>query len=794
MKKLIVAIIAISAVICAKAQTFTGMDENGNMTQIDSQGNAFNPRGADSTKQVRTVPKGIYVWRVDRKLGDIIKTEVDTLPHLYPNTTLGKGITGSYNTIGSNYTARQSRIFIDRPSTEQFIFTQNYSQVQKSPEQVHFTNTLSPITNLSYDNCGNKTDGEDHLDAKFAVNAGKRTGFGFDLDYAYARGYYQNQSMSHFNATLYGSHLGDKYQLHVIFQKRHQKATENGGITNDDYITHPELFSESFSDNEIPVTLQSNWNRNNSTHFFLTHRYNVGFYRDVKMTDEEIEARKFAEKSAKQAEDRKKREEKAKGNDEGTPSLGRPANAKIAGDELIKKPTPIDSTKQASLPTDSLSQLLAQNDTTRIRVDSKAMADSLIALEQVNDTVLKYMKKEFVPVTSFIHTLDYSQYERIYQAYDTPAGYYAKTFYKNYANTDVNYPGDSIYDTNRHTMIRNTVGIALLEGFNKWAKSGIKGFVTHELRKFTMPQLDASGLGYLEHWSEHNVSLGGRLSKTQGHTFHYDVTAETWLAGEDIGQFKVDFSTDLNFPLWNDTVRLAAKAYIHNLHPTFFERNYHSKHIWWDENLDNITRTRVEGIFLYEKTKTKLRVAIEEIKNFTYFGMNYNANSNGPTNLSATIKQNSDILNIMTAQLSQDLALGPIHWDNVVTYQTTSNSNVVPLPTFNLFTNLYLKFVYAHVLSVELGGCATYFTSYNAPEYVPQLSQYAIQENSSIRTSIGGFPIVDIYANLHLKHARFFVMMNNITASSGNKMSFLTPHYPLNRSVLHMGVSWNFFN
>ncbi|MDE6688739.1 MAG: putative porin, partial [Prevotella sp.] len=23
---------------------------------------------------------------------------------------------------------------------------------------------------------------------------------------------------------------------------------------------------------------------------------------------------------------------------------------------------------------------------------------------------------------------------------------------------------------------------------------------------------------------------------------------------------------------------------------------------------------------------------------------------------------------------------------------------------------------------------------------------------------------------------------------------FLVPHYPMNRSVLHIGVSWNFFN
>jgi hypothetical protein len=130
----------------------------------------------------------------------------------------------------------------------------------------------------------------------------------------------------------------------------------------------------------------------------------------------------------------------------------------------------------------------------------------------------------------------------------------------------------------------------------------------------------------------------------------------------------------------------------------------------------------------------------------------------------------------------------------VITYQTTSDPYILPLPALNVFSNLYLKFVYARVLSVELGGAATYFTDYHAPDFLPQLNQYAVQENSDSKVSIGNFPIVDVYANLHLKHARFFVMMTNVTGNSFNKKPFLTPHYPLNRSVLKIGVSWNFFN
>ena len=174
--------------------------------------------------------------------------------------------------------------------------------------------------------------------------------------------------------------------------------------------------------------------------------------------------------------------------------------------------------------------------------------------------------------------------------------------------------------------------------------------------------------------------------------------------------------------------------------------------------------------------------------------MNYKHNEEVINYLTAAISQNSGNINLLTAQLKQNFKLGPLNWENIVTYQNSSSQEVLPVPTLNLFTNLYLGFKIAHVLTVELGANATYFTEYDAPEYCPQLNQYAVQENPDSRIKLGNFPFVDVYANMHLKRARFFVMWNNVANSVGNKMNFLTPHYPINTSVMHIGVSWNFFN
>ena len=737
------------------AQTY--IDETGELSQRND--GTFNPHSKDSTKQGKVIPKGIYVWSVDRKFGDVIKAEVDTLPHLFPQSTLSAGRNGQYNTIGSNFAARQNRLFFDRQEKSQFAFLDVYDQVIKQPEAWHFTNTLSPITNLTYHNCGDKTNGEDHLDAMFAANASKRFGAGFDLNYAYARGYFQNQSNSHFGATLFASYLGDQYQMHTILSTFHEKATENGGITQDNYITHPEQTEQTFSSNEIPTILERNWNRNDHHHLFLTHRYSLGFYRKVKMTDEEIAAKKFAEQSAKQNQQ----------------------HDGIKDNKVLKRR---DSGRQ---DTEN------QTDTTRIKVESKQVADSLLAIQTAKDSLDALMKDEFVPVTSFIHTMELGSYDRYYQAYKTPTNYYANTYADKFDNA---YSGDSIYDQTKYFNLKNTLGIALLEGFNKYAPAGLKVFATHELRRFDIPALmtDGSRNTWLERINEHNISIGGQLQKTQGHTLHYNLMAETWLVGEDAGQLKLDGQADLNFAFLGDTVRLAAKAYIHRLNPTFFERHYHGKHFWWDNNLDKETRTRIEGTFAYEKTNTKLRVAIEEIQNYTYYGMSYLRDQSTNQGMTFAVRQYGSNLNIMTAQLDQKLHMGPLQWNNILTYQSSSSESVLPLPTLNVFSNLYLEFMVANVLRVELGASATWFTEYDAPDFCPAVNQFAVQENADSRVSIGNFPFVDVYANLHLKHTRFFLMMQNVLADSLNRRYFLTPHYPINASVLHFGVSWNFFN
>ena len=576
-------------------------DNYNSMTPDGTITNQRNRQGkTDSLGTDKEIPQGIHVWTVDSRFGDRTEAKPDTLSHMFMNSIFTTGLHGEYNTTGNLGAPRQARIFIDRNETNNFIFVNPYDYVVTPVDQFKFTNTLSPLTNISYNNCGNRTNGEDHFKTKFAVNAGKRLGMGFLVDYLYGRGYYNAQSTSHFKFGLYGSYIGDRYQAHLLFNTLHEKVTENGGITSDLYITHPESFNENFATSEIPTMLEQNWNRNDNQHVFFTQRYNVGFNRKVPMTPEEIKARKFAlasqkEKDAREAKQKAMQEaedvsEKVDKNNIKVPKTysGRPDNAKIA---------------TTAAPKDSIQA------NGRIKVGDKNAADSLIAVANKAKEDTAWLKNEYVPVTSFIHTLDFTTYRRIYEAYQTPTNYYQKTY-----SVQERLSNDSIFDKTSNWNLRNTFAIALLEGFNKWVKTGAKIFASHTLSHYVLP--DSTGTSS---WNEHSVTVGAQLSKTQGKTLHFNATGELAVLGYNIGELKIDGGIDLNFPLLGDTMTLAATGFYHHMKPSFYYRHYQSRHLWWnDDDLSMIDHFRAQGILNYQKTRTRLRFAFDEIKNYIF--------------------------------------------------------------------------------------------------------------------------------------------------------------------------------
>lgn len=664
----------------------SGMDGN----RYDRNGN---PIDTTAVIDANTIPIGLFSWKIDERLGNIFETPVDTIQHAFQNTNDTGGPTGHYTYLGNLGAPRISHVFFERKETSQFFFTDPYDFTVRRPEDIVYTNTKSPFTNLTYYKQGDGRYGEERFKAYFAVNVNKRLGFGFDIDYTYGRGKYTSQSTALFNGNLFAYYRGDNYDMHFSFINENLKVAENGGIADDRYITHPLEMAEgrkTYATYDIPINLNDIWNKNTGYHAFLTHRYNLGFYRDV---------------------------------------------------------------------------------------------------TQENDTVTRTV---FVPVTSFIHTVKMDMNRRKYISYDKEQN---QTYFQN------NYLGNDSTDVTKHFSIKNTVGISLREGFNKWAKAGLTAFMSFEHRRFTLTDtLDGTaGRRIPTDYKENILSVGGQLIKEQGKTIHYNVLGEVALIGEDAGQFSVEGQGDLNFRLFGDTVRLEANAYIKNLNPTFYFRHFHSKHYWWDnEDLSKIMRTRIEGKLNIDRWRTQLKVGVENIKNYTYLDNTSIKVTDKQNEVSfknnIAVRQHSGNIQVFNAALRQDFKLGILHLDNEVVYQKSSNQQVLPLPDLVLYHNLYIQFGLAkRVLNIELGADVRYFTQYYAPDYAPAIGQLYLQ-NPETRFKLGGYPLVNAYLNLHLKRTRIFVQMYNLIQGTGEKSYFLAPHYPLNPRILKVGLSWNFFD
>lgn len=171
-KALTLAAMQLTVCLGLNAQNYNTLQDDGTYTSADNNG-LGGRRDSTKTKD-KVIPKGLKVWTIDERLGDRLAARPDTLSHMFQNSIFTTGMRGEYNTTGNLGAPRINRIFTDRPLAEQFLFTQPYDYFVKPVGQFLFTNTLSPITNLTYNECGDRSNGEDHLKALFGVNAGKR--------------------------------------------------------------------------------------------------------------------------------------------------------------------------------------------------------------------------------------------------------------------------------------------------------------------------------------------------------------------------------------------------------------------------------------------------------------------------------------------------------------------------------------------------------------------------------------------------------------------------------------------
>lgn len=623
-----------------------------------------------------------YAWSITQPLGSRYDIPMDTLMHNFYSTDIPSSYSTAYGTTGNLGAAAFSKIFFDRPLPSEFIFKDPFGHWIQTASSWKFYNSHIPYTQLSYLTGGSKQTAQDDLKAVFSGNFNQKLEFGGSINYILSRGHYQHQATKDLAYSIFGSYLGDRYDIQFFLNTYNFVNQENGGISDDTYILRPEEVQggqSSVNTQTIPTNLTDAYNRIRGKEYYATQRYKFGFYQEE------------------------------------------------------------------------------EQDTTVIRT--------------------------FIPVTSIIHTIEYNENKHrfVNQSATEDTTYFANT-YLGLGGTN---------EETRYQSIRNTFGISLLEGFNKYAKMGLAAYATYEYRHFSLPQDTLSAGTTIEGLTprpdisnprSHGESLlwvGGEISKQKGELLTYHVNGKFGLAGAIIGDIDVTADIRSRFRLWNDTVQLRAYGFFKNTEPSYFYKKYTSNHFIWDNDFGKTRRMRVGGEFNIKRWRTKLNVGVENIQNYIYFDNN------------SLPRQESSMIQVFHAKLNQDFKFGVFNWENEIVYQKSSKPSIIPLPELSVYSNMYLLFRIAKVLHVQLGVDCRYYTKYKSEAFQPATLTFHTQDE----IEVGNYPFMNAYINMKLKQTRFFVMMSHVNQGIfGGNNYFSLPHYPLNPSMFQMGLSIDFSN
>ncbi len=641
------------------------------------------PSDADEKKEV----KEGSAWILTFPLGDHLESVIDTATYNYQRNSIPSMTTDAFASTGNFGAEGIDLLYFSRPRQSAFFFEDALHKWIPTFSREKFYNVYIPTTILTYNFAGGRENHQDLLRADFAGNVNRRIGIGANIEYLYSKGCYENQAAKHLNFALSTYYLGDRYELQAFFNHFNSLNKENGGITDDLYITDPAELQggvDKIEPKSIPTRLSTAHSRVNGAGLFMTHAYKVGFWKEV----------------------------------------------------------------------------------------------------QVNDTL---NREEYVPVTRFIYSFGYKTRKHGFRNTNTTQG---EAFWP---NRYLDPLGTIEYGS--YQEITNSIGIEMIEGFQKWAKFGLSAYVSFQHRKFRQPtsygqpELDEEdrekltplpdGFHCAPVTSQNVLWVGGRLQKDQGTLLRYQANARFGLVGDVVGDLDIDGTIRTRFRMLGDTVGITARGAFSNLAPSYLLRHYVSNHFAWDNDFGKTRRFRVDGELSIPWTRTLLRAGVENVQNMVYFGPD------------ALPLQHGGNVQVFSATLDQRLRFGIWNWNNTITYQTSSNQNVLPLPALTVYSNMFLKFIAFKVLKLQIGVDCDYYTSYNSLVYQPATMSFHVQGGDD-RIKIGNYPFCNVYFNARLYKVRFYVMMSHVNQGWFSRNCFSLPHYPLNPRRLEFGLSVDF--
>lgn len=253
---------------------------------INRDNNKSGNNGSDA-KQLDSVPVG-SAWTLTFPLGDHVESKIDTLTLNYQRWLIPSMVSDAYATTGNLGAEGINLIYSERPKRHTFFFQDALDQWLPDFSKQKFYNVYVPTTVLQYGFGGNKFNHTDRLKVDFAGNVSRRIGIGATFDYLYSKGCFEAQATKDFSFSFSTYYFGDRYELQAFYNHWNFLNKENGGITNDLYITDPAVLQggiDKIDPKSIPTNLSAAHSRINGSELFMTHAWKLGFWKKQTVND-----------------------------------------------------------------------------------------------------------------------------------------------------------------------------------------------------------------------------------------------------------------------------------------------------------------------------------------------------------------------------------------------------------------------------------------------------------------------------------------------------------------------------
>ena len=390
-----------------------------------------------------------------------------------------------------------------------------------------------------------------------------------------------------------------------------------------------------------------------------------------------------------------------------------------------------------------------------------------------------------LPVTTIFHSIHIDNTKRVYSVNKL----------KEYYDSDTSNPfypviyGDSLRtrDSVSYTLVRNTFQIKFNEEANSFLKFGIRAFIDNEIKKYQFPlpytfvTNSAGKRTAFYHSSDTTLtttSLGGQIFKNTGKNFWWNAGLRFYFQGHRAGDSELTGQLNSLFPIGKDTAGIYASGGLFLQSPGLFMEYYNSNHIKWNKEFSPEKTLKIRGGIKVPTKRFELSGEVRLINDHIFW------------NHLALPDQTGSVLQLVEINLYQHFKVGHFNNLNRVVYQVTSHPEIIPLPQLAAYTNNYFEGLVFKVLRYQVGADLTWFSAYHAPSYMPATGQFFVQNSKTI----GEYPFIDVFINLHLKRARIGLKMEHINQGLGENNYFSAPGYPIKPRNFQFAVSWNFYD